>query len=219
MIHKNAVTDFCEKEYTPEIHASAFIHPAASIIGHVFIGRKVMVSPFASVRGDEGHPIIIGDDSNLQDGVVIHALETEHMGRSVEENLVATHGKKAAVHLGERVSVAHQAQLHGPVSIGDDTFVGMMSLVFRAGVGRNCVIEPGCLVMGVQIDDRRYVPAGTVVKDQKNADKLPLITDDYPFKDMNRNVVRVNTNLASGYNRMDLPSPDFSRRPDNVETY
>jgi carbonic anhydrase/acetyltransferase-like protein (isoleucine patch superfamily) len=204
MIHNNAVTDFCEKTYTPEISASAFIHPNASIIGHVFIGRNVMVSPFASVRGDEGHPIIIGDDSNLQDGVVIHALETEHKGKRVEENLVVIRGKRAAVHVGERVSVAHQVQLHGPVSIGDDTFVGMKSLVFRAMVGKHCVIEPGCLVMNVHVDDSRYIPAGTVLKDQGTADNLPLITEDYPFKDMNKNVILVNTSLALGYKGMDL---------------
>ena len=218
MIHKNPVTEFCHRAHTPGIDATAFIHPAACVVGHVLIGRRVMVSPFASVRGDEGHPIIIGDDSNLQDGVVIHALETEHMGRPVEENLVVVHGIKAAVYVGKRVSVAHQAQLHGPVRIGEDTFIGMKSLVFRAGVGKNCVVEPGCLVMNVHVDDGRYIPAGTVVKDQGNADRLPFITDDYPFKNLNGDVVRVNTGLASGYHEMDLPSSGFWEGPAHVET-
>jgi carbonic anhydrase len=53
-IHKSVVTDFCQKEYLPEVDSSAFIHPVAAVIGHVFIGKRVMVAPFASVRGDEG---------------------------------------------------------------------------------------------------------------------------------------------------------------------
>jgi len=65
MIHNNAVTDFCVKEYMPEIDPTAFIHPFAAVIGHIFIGKRVMVSPFASVRGDEGHPIFIGNESNV----------------------------------------------------------------------------------------------------------------------------------------------------------
>jgi len=105
------------------------------------------------------------------------------------------------VHVGKRVSLAHQVQIHGPSSVGDDTFVGMQSLVFKSKVGSGCVIEPGCIVMGVAIADGRYVPAGTVLKSQADADKLPTITADYPFKDLNKGVVHVNTHLADGYNK------------------
>ena len=204
MIHKNVVTDFCQKEYIPEIDSSACIHPLAAVIGHVFIGKRVMVSPFASVRGDEGQPLFVGDESNVQDGVIIHALETEHNGHPVEENLVEAQGNKYSVYIGKRVSLAHQVQIHGPAYVGNDTFVGMKVLVFRARVGDNCVIEPGCIVMGVIIEDKRYVPAGTVLRDQKEADNLPLVTDEYPLKDLNKGVVHVNTSLADGYNRVDL---------------
>jgi carbonic anhydrase len=204
MIHKNPKTDFCQKEYMPEIHESAFIHPMACVIGHVSVGKNVMISPFASIRGDEGHPIVIGDDSNVQDGAVIHALETEHESKLIEENLVLVAGKKVAVHVGERVSLAHQAHIHGPAIIEDDTFIGMRSLLFRAGVGRGCVIEPGCTIIGVSIHEGQYVPSGSVIKDQKLADKLPEITEDYNYKNLNRNVVRVNIELAKGYGGIDL---------------
>jgi len=43
------------------------------------------------------------------------------------------------------------------------------------------------------------VPAGTVLRDQAAADKLPAITDDYPLKNLNKGVVHVNTSLAKGY--------------------
>ncbi len=80
MIHKNVKTDFSQHEYLPVVDASAFIHPLAAVIGNVTVGKRVMISPFASVRGDEGQPLFIGDDSNVQDGVIIHALETEQEG-------------------------------------------------------------------------------------------------------------------------------------------
>jgi carbonic anhydrase/acetyltransferase-like protein (isoleucine patch superfamily) len=202
MIHKNAATEFCAKEYIPKIDPTAFIHPFAAVIGHIFIGKRVMVSPFASVRGDEGHPIFIGDEANIQDGVVIHGLETENNGRSVESNLVIVGTEKYSVYVGKKVSLAHQVQIHGPAFIGDDTFVGMKTLVFKTKVSGGCVLEPGCILMGVTVDAGRYVSAGTVLKEQQDADNLPSITGDYPLKKLNKEVVHVNSSLADGYSRI-----------------
>lgn len=204
MIHQSVITDFCQKEYMPKVDASACIHPAAVVIGHVFIGKRVLVAPFASVRGDEGQPLFVGDETNIQEGVVIHALETERDGRPIEKNIVEVEGKKYAVYIGKRVSLAHQVQIHGPARIGNDTFVGMKALVFGASVGNHCVIEPGCIIMGVTIEDRRFVPTGTVLRDQRAVDNLPPITDNYPLKDLNKEVVHVNSKLADGYNKIDL---------------
>ena len=201
MIHKNVITNFSPGAYMPEIAPSAFIHPLAAVIGYVFIGKKVMVSPFASVLGDEGQPIFIGDESNVQDGVVIHGLVTEHNGRLIEKNHVEVEGKRYSVYIGNRVSLSHQVQIHGPARVDDDTFIGMKTLVFKATVGKNCVVEPCCTLTGVHVRDGRYVPAGTVLKDQEKADNLPTITDDYSFKDLNKGVVQVNTSLAEGYNK------------------
>jgi len=176
------------------------------VIGNVIIGKRVMVAPFASVRGDEGQPLFVGNDSNVQDGVVIHALETWHHGAPKESNLVEAGGSRYAVYVGERVSLAHQVQIHGPAAVGDDTFVGMQTLVFRARIGQRCVIEPSCIIMGVTIPSGRYVPAGTVLKSQEMADALPAVTDDYPLKDLNQGVVHVNTALAEGYRKAGIGS-------------
>ncbi|MBT8356722.1 MAG: carbonic anhydrase [Desulfobacterales bacterium] len=202
MIHQNPATNFCNKEYRPEVDSTAFIHPLAAVIGHTFIGKKVMVSPFASVRGDEGNPIFIGDGANIQDGVVIHGLETESDGQPVESNLVSVDSNKYSVYVGQRVSLAHQVQIHGPAFVGDDTFVGMKALVFKAKVSNGCVLEPGCILMGVTVEAGRYVPAGTVLKNQQYADNLPRITEDYPLKNLNKGVVHVNTHLAEGYSKI-----------------
>jgi carbonic anhydrase/acetyltransferase-like protein (isoleucine patch superfamily) len=148
-------------------------------------------------------PIHIGDDTNIQDGVSIHALETsDEEGRPIEKNLVEVGGKKYAVYIGNRVSLAHQAQVHGPASIGDDTFVGMQAFVFKSKVGSNVVLEPGVRIVGVSIPDGRYVPLGMIVNNQSVADALPVITEEYVFKHLNEGVIHVNTNLAAGYNKM-----------------
>lgn len=201
MIHKNPKTEFAEKEYLPDIDDSAFVHSFAAVIGNVIIGKKVMVSPFASVRGDEGQPLFVGDESNIQDGVVIHALETD---LETGKNLVDVEGEKYAVYVGRGVALAHQVQVHGPTFVGDDTFIGMQSLIFKSRVGNNCVVEPKCMVMGVEIKSGRYVPAGSVIKSQEDADNLPEITDGYAYKSLNSEVVRVNVALAEGYKKMKL---------------
>lgn len=199
MIEKNVVTDFCGQASEPVIDASTYVHPLAAVIGNVILGKNIMVSPMASVRGDEGQPLHVGDDSNIQDGVVIHGLETEMKGKPVTKNIYEIDGRSYGVYVGCRVSLAHQVQIHGPAVVSDDTFVGMKSLVFKSFVGKGCVIEPGAIVMGVTVADGRYVSAGSIVRSQEEADALPEITEDYPFKDMNKGVIHVNTSLARQY--------------------
>lgn len=199
MIEKNVLADFCGNVSEPVIDPTSYVHPLASVIGNVILGKNIMVSPTAAVRGDEGQPLHVGDDSNVQDGVVIHALETEMDGNPVEKNLFEVDGKKYGVYVGKKVSLAHQVQIHGPAVVLDETFVGMKALVFKSKVGRQCVIEPGAIVLGVTVADGRYVPAGAVIRTQQQADELPVITEDYPFRTLNKGVVHVNTALAKGY--------------------
>ncbi|KAA0239460.1 MAG: carbonic anhydrase [Chloroflexi bacterium CFX7] len=184
---------------TPVVGAGTYVDRMASVIGHVEIGTGVFVAPFASIRGDEGQPIHIGNGSNVQDFVMLHALETFAQGKLVEKNLVTVDGKKYAVYVGSNVSLAHQSQVHGPAAVGDNTFVGMQALVFKAVVGKNVVIEPGAKVIGVTIADGRYVPAGKTIAAQSDADALPEITGDYPFAKLNEGVLHVNHEFADGY--------------------
>ncbi len=202
-IHANVRASFNTEEKNPIIHSSAYIHPLAAVIGNVHLGQRVMVAPAASVRGDEGQPIWVGNDVNVQDCVVLHALETHVNGELVREAVVEVDGEFYGVYISDRVSLAHQCQVHGPAYIGSDTFVGMQALVFRATVGNNCVIEPKALVMGVNIPDGRYVPAGALITTQAAADNLPLINNSYPLRSLNKAVVHVNTQLANGYQQQD----------------
>lgn len=199
-IRPNVAGSFNPTIERPVIDHEAYIDPMASVIGNVEIGSMVYVAPFASIRGDEGQGIYIGENTNVQDGVVIHALETLDNGEVIEKNLAEYGGKKYAVYIGNNISLAHQSQIHGPASVDDGTFIGMQALIFKARVGKNVVVEPGArLLNGVVVADGRYVPAGLVVSTQEQADKLPQITDDYPLKDLNKGVLHVNEQLAEGY--------------------
>lgn len=190
-VYTNPVTSFVKSSYIPNISPKASISPQSCVIGAVVISDNVNVAPFASLRGDEGTPIYVGKNSNVQEGVVIHGLKDKY----VEHN-----GYKASVYIGNNVSLAHQSQIHGPAKIGNNVFVGMQSFVFKSTIEDNVVIEPGAKVIGVTIKANRYVPSGVVVKTQEDADKLPKIDENYSFKDLNDEVVEVNKELAKGYN-------------------
>ena len=83
----------------------------------------------------------------------------------------------------------------------------MQALVSRSTIGPGCVIEPAAKVINVNVPPNRYVPAGTVLTQQADADNLPAITADYPFRQLNADVVRVNTALAHAYNQSRLVNP------------
>ncbi|MDD5435293.1 MAG: carbonic anhydrase [Nitrospira sp.] len=199
-IGPNVLTSFNDDVNKPVIAKSAFVHQLASVTGDVKLGERVFVAPAASIRGDEGQPIYIGNETNVQDGVVVHGLETMEGGKPVEKNQVDVGGKKYSVYVGDRVSMAHQSQVHGPAKVGNDVFVGMQSLVFKATVGDGVVIEPGAKIIGVNIAAGRYVPAGSVITKQADADALPEITETYAFRELNKAVIHVNTQFADGYN-------------------
>lgn len=90
----------------PQIHQSAYIDQTAIICGKVIIHANVFVGPYAVIRADETdengdmEPIVIGANSNIQDGVVIHSKAG------------------AAVQIGENSSIAHRSIIHGPCVIG-----------------------------------------------------------------------------------------------------
>ena len=123
-IRSNVPTDFNQAVERPVIDSTAHVSPDATVIGHVEIGRRVFLAPHSFVRGDEGQPIHVGDESNVQDAAGVHALEAEELH---EGNWVAVGGRRFspegerlgpeestdktgyAVWIGNRVSLAHQS--------------------------------------------------------------------------------------------------------------
>lgn len=195
----------------PVVAASAFVHPQAALIGRVILGENVHVAAGASVRADEGAPFFIGADSNIQDGVVIHALKDKR---------VMVGGEGWAVYVGQNVSMAHDALIHGPCYIGDDSFIGFKAVVHDSVVGSGCFIGIGAVVVGVEVPDRRFVPHGSIIDSREKVEELPEA--DEAQRHFNEDVVDVNRGLAAAYRaalargrkgRVGAPSRDGDARP------
>lgn len=211
-LRPNVRTEFNPDIEIPRVAESAYVDPMAVVSGDVELGSLVYVAPFVSVRGDEGQPIHIGNESSLQDGAVIHALATFSRNRPLPQHSYEVDGQLYAVHLGNRVSLAHQAQVHGPARIEDNVFVGMQSLVFKARIQTGVIIEPASTIIGVEVPAGRYVPAGSVISSQAAADALPRITEEYRLRDINRAALHVNTRLAEAYAARESLSAEISER-------
>jgi carbonic anhydrase/acetyltransferase-like protein (isoleucine patch superfamily) len=194
-VRASARTDFNPDAPVPNVHETAYLDPMSSVIGNVEIGPGAYLAPFASIRNDGGRPIHIGASNGLQDGAVIHTLATA----TGPDETYLIDGQPYAVHLGENVSLASQAQLYGPARIEANVFVGMQALVYRAHLGQGVVVEPAAKVIGVTVAPGRYVPAGVVIKTQEAADGLPAVTPSYALRDLNEVVVYVNRSLAESY--------------------
>ncbi len=109
-----------------------------------------------------------------------------------------------SVFVGERTSLAHGTLVHGPAYIGNDTFVGMESLVFNAKVGNNVAIGVSSTITGgVEIPDNKFVPPGSIITTQEQVDKLPDRIGS-PYENINKEVIHVNEELDEGYEVIDI---------------
>lgn len=228
-VHPNVATDFNSNISTPNIEDSAFIHPFAVVIGDCYIGQMVMVAPTAVCRGDEGTPMYIGAFSNMQDGVVVHGLETTKDGQNLDDRRFASNGDLLSgndnrfdngfsVFVGDNVSLAHGSLIHGPAYIGNNTFVGMDSMVFNAKIGNNVAIGVASTITGgVEVADNKFVPPGSVITTQEQADQLPERFGS-SYENINEEVVHVNEKLEHGYEELHLEDAVEDRERTMEET-
>ena len=210
-IRPNIQTDFNPNMTYPRVSKFAYIDPLGLVIGDCEIGKLVLVAPFAVCRGDEGIPIHIGDYSNMQDGVILHALETTSHGKNMDDRRYSAEGSLLkgngsefkngfAIYVGDKVSLAHGVQVHGPAYIGNETFVGMKSFIFNAKIGKRVAVGVSSTITdGVTIPDNKFVPPGTIITTQAQADALPSRVGS-PYEKINSAVLHVNQELAKGYN-------------------
>ena len=115
-----------------------FIHQKANLEGKVKLGKNVSVWAFASIRGDEGK-IIIGDSSNIQEGVVIHGKT------KIGKNVTVGHG--AIVHgakIGNNVLIGANSTILDEAKISDWNIIGAGTLI-----PPKTKIEKGSVVMGI----------------------------------------------------------------------
>ena len=154
---------------TPKVDESAYVHSFSRLIGDVKVGANVFVAPGSSIRADEGTPFFIGDSSNIQDGVVIHGLES---GRVVGDD-----NREYSVWIGKNTCITHMALIHGPAYVGDECFIGFRSTVFNAKIGDGCIVMMHALIQDVEIPPGKYVPSGAVIVNQQQAERLPNVID------------------------------------------
>lgn len=116
-----------------------WIAPGAAVIGSVVLKRNASIWFNCVIRGDND-PIVIGENTNIQDGSVLHTDDG------------------VPLDIGSHVTVGHKVMLHGCI-IGDNTLIGINSVVLnRAKIGRNCIIGANSL-----IPEDKEIPDGSLV--------------------------------------------------------
>ena len=126
-----------------------WIAPTASVMGDVILQKNASIWWGAVARGDTD-TLTIGENSNVQDGSVLHA------------------DKGMPLVIGANVTVGHLVMLHG-CTIGDNSLIGIGAIVLNgARIGRNCLIGAGALIPeGKEIPDNSLVMGspGKVVRE------------------------------------------------------
>lgn len=136
------------KPVTPD-SGNYWVAENATVLGRVILKENASVWFNAVLRGDND-PIEIGENSNIQDGSVLH---TDH---------------GVPLTIGKNVTVGHMVMLHG-CTIGDGTLIGIGSTILnRAKIGKNCIIGAHSLIPeGKEIPDNSLVMGapGKVVRE------------------------------------------------------
>jgi len=136
--------------YTPAFGNNCFLAENATVVGEVKMGDNCTVWFNAVVRGDV-HSITIGDNTNIQDGAVIHCTY-----------------QKARTIIGSNVSIAHNAIVHG-CTIHDSVLIGMGAIIMDdAVVGENSVVAAGAVVLPGTIIEAGSIYAGMPAKKIKD---------------------------------------------------
>ena len=141
------------KGIIPNIGKRCFMADNATVIGDVVLGNDCSIWFNAVVRGDV-HYIRIGNNVNIQDGVIIHCTY-----------------RNAPVNIGNNVSIAHNAIIHG-CTVHDNVLIGMGAILMdHVEVHSNSIIAAGALVTKGTVVEADSVYAGTPAKKIKTIDK------------------------------------------------
>jgi carbonic anhydrase/acetyltransferase-like protein (isoleucine patch superfamily) len=142
-----------------------WIAPNATVIGSVVLENNASLWFNVVVRADND-VITIGENSQVQDGSVLHA----------DPGFPLT--------LGKNVSVGHMVMLHG-CTIGDNTLVGIGSIVLNgAKIGKNCLIGANCLITeGKEIPDNSLVMGapGKVVRELSDGQAAMMVAGAHHY--------------------------------------
>lgn len=151
---------------SPIIGQDCYLAENATIVGEVIMGKQCSVWFNAVIRGDV-NSITIGDQTNIQDGAVIHCTY-----------------KTAKTVIGSCVSIGHNALVHG-CTLEDETLVGMGAIVMDgAVVQKGAIVAAGAIVLEGTIVESGFLYAGIPAKkikplDDKLREMLKRISGNY----------------------------------------
>lgn len=129
-------------DLAPNLGPGAWVAPSADLIGDVRLGARVSVWFGAIIRADNT-PIILGDETNFQDGAIGHS----------DAGFPLT--------IGARVTVGHQAILHG-CTVQDEALIGMGARILNGAViGEQCIVGAGALVTEGKVFEPRSLIVGS----------------------------------------------------------
>jgi carbonic anhydrase/acetyltransferase-like protein (isoleucine patch superfamily) len=125
---------------TPSVGPTAWVAPSADLIGDVRLGARASVWFGAVIRADNT-TILLGEETNFQDGSIGHS------------------DPGAPLTIGARVTVGHQAILHG-CTVEDEALIGMGARILNdAVIGAQCIVGAGALVT----EGKRFEPRSLIV--------------------------------------------------------
>lgn len=153
--------------HNPQLAEEVYIHTSAQVIGDVTLGCRVSVWPGTVLRGDM-NKIIVGEDTNIQDGSVLHVT---HPGPVIAEG--------APLIIGKQVTIGHHVALHG-CTIGDKCLIGIGSIILDLAVVESQVmIGAGSLVPSRKHLESGWLYMGTPV--QKIRKLTPEEIDNFTY--------------------------------------
>jgi carbonic anhydrase/acetyltransferase-like protein (isoleucine patch superfamily) len=130
------------KNVYPEIGINCFLAENCTIVGDVIIGNNCSVWFNAVIRGDVNY-IRIGNNTNIQDGAVIHCTY-----------------ERASTEIGNNVSIGHNALVHG-CKLHDHVLIGMGAIIMdHAVVNEYCIIAAGAIILENSVCESGYLYAG-----------------------------------------------------------
>jgi carbonic anhydrase/acetyltransferase-like protein (isoleucine patch superfamily) len=129
-------------DLTPSLAMGAWVAPSADLIGDVRLSARASVWFGAVIRADNT-PILVGEESNFQDGAIGHS------------------DPGAPLTIGARVTVGHQAILHG-CTVEDEALIGMGARILNGAViGAQCIVGAGALVTEGKVFEPRSLIVGS----------------------------------------------------------
>lgn len=173
------------KGYTPVVHESAFVHPQASVIGNVIIGRDVYIGPGAAIRGDFG-AIVIEDGCNVQENCTIHMFP----GITVRLQEGAHVGHGAIVHgaqLGKNCLIGMNAVLMDNAIIGDECVIGALAFVpaeMEIPARKVVVGNPAKVIKDVSDEMLAWKTEGTKIYQRLAAEMLESLKEVEPLREI-----------------------------------